>query len=335
MSTLAVPTDFARLLQLFFLHRLIQQRHVSHQTVASYRDTFRLLLRFAERRLEKPACQLCLSDMDANLVLDFLDDLEKQRHNCARSRNARLAAVRSFLQYAALQEPTALPQIQRVLAIPMKRFDRPVIGFLSREEMEAILNAPDLATWSGRRDQALLATLYDTGARVSEVIAITRGDVECQHCGAIHLHGKGRKERVVPLSKSTTMLMRRWMRAIGADIQQPLFPNRFGQSMSRSGVEKRLQVAVGLAGSSCPSLRDKTISPHVVRHSTALHLLQSGVDLAVIALYLGHESVATTHHYLQADLNMKERALAALQPPKTKSARFKPTPEVLAFLDAL
>ncbi len=335
MNTVKIPTDFARLLQLFFLQRLIQQRHVSHRTVTSYRDTFRLLLRFAERRLDKPVSELCLSDMDANLVLGFLDDLEKQRHNCVRSRNARLAAIRSFFQYAALQEPTALPQIQRVLAIPMKRFERPVVGFLSREEMEAILNAPDISTWSGQRDHVLLATLYNTGARVSEIIAVTRGDVECEHCVAVHLHGQGRKERVVPLSKPTAALVRSWVQQIGAEAQQALFPNRLGQPMSRSGVEKRLQVAVKLATPFCPSLLDKTVSPHVVRHSTAMHLLQSGVDLAVIALYLGHESVVTTHHYLQADLKMKERALAALQPPETKTMRFKPTPEVLAFLDTL
>jgi site-specific recombinase XerD len=211
MKTLTVPTEFARLLQLFFLQRLIQQRQVSHRTVISYRDTFRLLLRFAERRLDKPADELCLADIDANLVLDFLDDLEKQRHNCVRSRNARVAAIRSFLHYAALQEPTALPQIQRVLAIPMKRFDRPVVGFLSREEIEAILSAPDRSTWSGQRDHVLLATLYDTGARVSELIAVRRADVECRHCTAVRLHGKGRKERVVPLSQPTSALVRGWI----------------------------------------------------------------------------------------------------------------------------
>ena len=335
MNTCTVPTDLARLLQSFFLQRLIQQRRVSHRTVTSYRDTFRLLLRFAERLLDKPVSELCLSDMDVNLVLGFLDDLEAHRHNCVRSRNARLAAIRAFLQYAALQEPTALPQIQRVLAIPMKRFERPVVGFLSREEIEAILNAPDRSSWSGQRDHVLLATLYDTGARVSEIIAVTREDVECRHCTAVHLHGKGRKERVVPLSKPTSARVRSWMQQIGSDARQPLFPNRYGQPMSRSGVAKRLQVAVKLASPRCPSLHEKTISPHVVRHSTAMHLLQSGVDLAVIALYLGHESVVTTHHYLQADLKMKERALAALQPPQTKTMRFKPAPEVLAFLDTL
>jgi site-specific recombinase XerD len=335
MSTHDNVTDLARLLQRFFCQRLTQQRRVSHQTVISYRDTFRLLLGFAEQRLNKPVSALCLSDVDENLVLDFLDYLESWRHNCIRSRNARLAAIRAFLQYAALQEPTALGQIQRVLAIPMKRFNRPLIGFLSREEIEAILSAPDTSTWSGQRDHVLLATLYNTGARVSEIIAVKRLDVECEHCTTVLLHGKGRKERVVPLWKRTTILLRSWLDRITTGAQQPVFPNRFGQSMSRSGVEKRLQVMVKRATPRCPSLRDKVISPHVIRHSTAMHLLQSGVDLAVIALWLGHESILTTHQYLQADLHMKERALAAMQPPEITSLRFKPSDDILTFLDAL
>jgi len=335
MSTSEDVTDLARILQLFFYQRLIQQRRVSHRTVTSYRDTFRLLLSFAEQQLGRSASKLCLADVDVNLVLEFLDHLEVQRHNCIRSRNVRLAAIRSFLKYAALQEPSALAQIQRVLAIPMKRFDRPMVGFLTREEMEVIINAPDTATWSGQRDHALLATLYNTGARVSEIIAVKRRDVECENCTAVHLHGKGRKERVVPLWKRTSTLLRKWMGQIAPDDQQSLFPNRFGQPMSRSGIEKRFQVMVQLAYPRCPHLRNKTVSPHVVRHSTAMHLLQAGVDLAVIALWLGHESIVTTHQYLEADLQMKEHALAALQPPQTAAMRFKPTVEVLAFLDAL
>lgn len=335
MSVCDRVTDLARLLQLFFCQRLIQQRRVSHQTVTSYRDTFRLLLRFAEEQLGKPANALSLADLDVKLVLAFLDYLELQRHNCIRSRNIRLAAIRSFLQYAALQEPAALPQIQRVLAIPMKRFNRPLVGFLSLVEIEAVLNAPDTSTWSGKRDQALLTTLYNTGARVSEIIAVKRQDIESERCTAVYLHGKGRKERVVPLWKRTSAMLRRWMAHIPRNVEQPLFPNRFGQPMSRSGVENRLQVAVHLACPTCPSLRDKKISPHVVRHSTAMALLQSGVDLAVIALWLGHESVVTTHQYLQADLTMKEHALASLQPPELANMRFKPPSKVLAFLDTL
>jgi len=328
-------TDLARVLQTFFYQRLIQQRHASDRTVTSYRDTFRLLLCFAEQRLGKPVNELCLDDIDTTLVLGFLDHLENQRHNRIRTRNARLAAIRALLHYAALQVPAALPQIQRVMAIPMKRFDRAVVGFLSREEIEAILSALDTATWSGQRDAILLTVLYNTGARVSEIIAIKHSDVIDSRCSAVLLHGKGRKERIVPLWNRTSALLRHWMEQSGATAQQPLFPNRFGQPMTRSGVANRLKVAVNRACTLCPSLRNKVISPHVIRHSTAMHLLQSGVDLAVIALWLGHESIVTTHHYLHADLKMKEQALAALQPPKMAVMRFKPSTDVLAFLDGL
>jgi len=236
------------------------------------------------------------------------------------------------------QEPTAgesVAQIQPVLAIPMKRFDRPQVGFLTRDEMQAILDAPDTSTWSGQRDQILLLTLYNTGARVSEIIGVRRADVEDERCMSVRLHGKGRKERVIPLWKRTSMLLRAWMRQLPPGPQQPLLPNRYGTAMTRSGVEKRLKVAAQAAHSVCPSLRKRAVSPHIVRHSTAMHLLQSGVDLAVIALWLGHESIVTTHQYLEADLETKERALAALQPPKTASLRFKPPTDLLAFLDAL
>jgi integrase/recombinase XerD len=330
-----LTTDLARVLQTFFYQRLIQQRNASDRTVASYRDTFRLLLCFAEQRLGKQVNELCLDDIDTTLVLGFLDYLERQRHNCIRTRNARLAAIRALLHYAALQEPAALPQIQRVMAIPMKRFDRAVVGFLSREEIEAILSALDTATWSGQRDAILLTVLYNTGARVSEIIAIKYSDVIDSRCSAVLLHGKGRKERVVPLWKRTSALLRHWMEQSDATAQQSLFPNRFGQPMTRSGVASRLKVAVKRACPRCPSLCNKVISPHVIRHSTAMHLLQSGVDLAVIALWLGHESIVTTHHYLQADLEMKKQALAALQPPDMAVMRFKPSTDVLAFLDGL
>jgi integrase/recombinase XerD len=323
------------LLQEFFCQRLIQQQHVSHNTVKSYRDTFRLLLRFAEGRIGKSVTELELNDLGAPLTLAFLDHLEVQRCNTIRSRNVRLAAIRSFFRYAALQRPAALPEIQRVSAIPMKRFDRPAIGFLSRSEIEALLAAPNLKTWSGRRDHVLLTTLYNTGARVSEIVAIRRMDVETERCTAVHLHGKGRKERVVPLWKQTTQLLRSWLSDIGHGPQQPIFPNRFGHPMTRSGVDKRLQAAVTMARQRCSSLKTKRVSPHVLRHTTAMHLLQSGVDLAVIALWLGHENIETTHGYLQADIQMKEQALARLQEPNTPAMRFKPSKDILAFLDNL
>lgn len=335
MTSSTTNTDLARLLQAFFCQRLMQQRHASSRTVSSYRDAFRLLLRFAEAHAGKPVSQLSLSDLKASLILAFLDDLETQRHNTVRSRNARLAAIRAFLHYAAVEEPTALPVIQQVLAIPMKRFDRPLVGFLSRVEMEAILQAPDSHTWSGQRDRILLTTLYNTGARVSEIIAVRRMDLEREHGRAMHLHGKGRKERVVPLWKRTSRLLRDWLPRIGPEPQQPLFPNRYNQPMTRSGVASRLRVATHAAALGCHSLNGKCVSPHSIRHTTAMHLLQAGVDITVIALWLGHESVVTTHQYLEADLKMKEHALAALQPPTVATARFKPSTGLLAFLDGL
>lgn len=336
MRITTVDTDLARLLQRFFYERLIEQQHVSARTIASYRDTFRLLLTYAEQQCQRAASTLCLQDLDATLVLGFLTHLETQRHNAIRTRNARLAAIRAFLHYAALQEPSALATIQSVLAIPMKRFERPLIGFLSREEIEAILEAPDATCWSGRRDRLLLLLLYNTGARVSEVIAIRRSDLDLGHSTSVQLHGKGRKERAVPLWKRTAAQVRDWLRRqSSAEPSQPLLPNRFGRPMSRSGVAERLQRAVGVAAVQCPSLQQRTVSPHVLRHTTAMHLLQSGVDLAVIALWLGHEDVTTTHQYLEADLTMKERALATLQPPETTTPRYQPKGDVLAFLDSL
>lgn len=336
MRLTTVETDLARLLQRFFYERLIAQQHVSACTVASYRDTFRLLLAYAASVCRREASALCLRDLDVTLVLGFLSHLETQRRNTIRTRNARLAAIRAFLHYAALQEPSALATIQPVLAIPMKRFERPLIGFLSREEIEAILAAPEPSCWSGRRDRLLLLLLYNTGARVSEVIAIRHADLALGHSASVHLHGKGRKERAVPLWTRTAAQVRDWLRTQPiAPPSQPLLPNRFGQPMSRSGVTERLQRAVEVAAVQCPSLQQRAVSPHVLRHTTAMHLLQAGVDLAVIALWLGHEDVATTHQYLEADLAMKERALATLQPPETTTPRYQPKADVLAFLDSL
>lgn len=335
MNKSMVTSDLARLLQAFFCQRLIQQQNVSHQTVCSYRDTFRLLLRFSEQRLEKAAVAVQLADIDATLILAFLDNLETQRHNCIRSRNTRLAAIRSFMHYAALQKPEALPGIQHALAIPMKRYDRPMVQCLSREEMQAILDAPDDHTWSGQRDQVLLATLYNSGARVSEIIALRRIDFESNHGQAVHLRGKGRKERVVPLWKRTTKFLKSWLNQLEPDPQQPLFPNRYGNPMTRSGVESRLNKAVIIGALQCPSLKTHVVSPHVIRHTTAMHLLQSGVDLSVIALWLGHESVVTTHQYLEADLRMKEKALAKLQSPDINFTRYKASDDILSFLDGL
>lgn len=331
----APPPTFPSLLQDFFCQRLIAQRQASPRTVASYRDTFRLLLSYATARSKKTASALTLADLDAPLILDFLDHLEQERHNSVRTRNVRLAALRSFLHYAALQDPTMLSVIHQALAIPTKLFDRPLLGFLSREEMEAILAAPDRSTWSGHRDHVLLRTMYNTGARVSEIIAVRVGDLTLDPSASVHLHGKGRKERAVPLWKTTAKCLKEWRPRIEGSAGAPLFPNRHQGLLTRSGVEDRLRAAVKSAAAQHPSLATRRISPHTLRHTTAMHLLQAGVDLSVIALWLGHESIETTHQYIEADLQMKERALEKLQDPPSKTLRFRASDSLLAFLDRL
>lgn len=323
------------LLQEFFCQRLVAQREASPATIASYRDTFRLLLRYAQEHLGQEPVALTLADLDAPLVLGFLDHLERHRGNSARTRNARFAAIRSFLQFASVKCPMTLPSIQRVLAIPMKRFDRPILGFLSRDEIAAVLNAPDCSTWSGRRDHALLTTLYNTGARISEVLNAAVADVSLDRRQCIQIRGKGRKERTVPLWRATSRLLAEWIRDTKLPPETPLFPNRHGGIMSRSGVTDRIARAVAVATNECPSLRGRSISPHTFRHTTAMHLLQAGVDITVIALWLGHESPATTHIYVEADIVMKKAALDKLHAPHPRSSRFKPSDAVLAFLDGL
>jgi len=311
------------------------QRNVSARTVASYRDTFRLLLGCAEIRTKKCAVALAMDDLDAPFILAFLDHLEKERGNSVRMRNVRLAAIRSFLHYAGHQDPISLPIISRVLAIPTKRFDQHVLGFLSRGEVEALLAAPDRSTWSGHRDQGMFTTLYNTGARVSEVIGIRRKDVEFDGARCVHIQGKGRNQRVVPLWSSTVARLKEWIARIEQGPETPLFPNREGRPVSRSGVEKRLRLAVAEAAKVCPSLVGRRISPHTLRHTTAMHLLQSGVDMTVIALWLGHETPATTHLYVEADLTMKEQALKRVAEPPTKRLRYQAKDRLLAFLDRL
>lgn len=335
MSGSSCSPDFPRLLQDFFLQRLITQRGASQRTLESYRDAFELLLRFAEERIGRPAAAFVLSDLDAPLILDFLDHLELDRGNSTRTRNARLAAIRSFMRYAGLRDPTALPIIQRVLAIPTKRFDRPILSFLSRDEIQAVLDAPDRSRWSGHRDAVLLLTIYNSGARVSEITSLCVADVLLARQTSLLLHGKGRKERLVPLWPSTAKKLRAWLDNVDRRPDGPVFPNRAGKALSRSGVRQRLERAVAKATDNCPSLTGRRVSPHTLRHTTAMHLLQSGVDLTVIALLLGHEDISTTHHYLEADLAMKEAALERLQEPATTETRFRPSQRVLAFLDTL
>jgi site-specific recombinase XerD len=326
---------FPQLLQDFFLRRLIAQRGASARTVEAYRDAFELLLGFAQRRTGKPPSALGLADLDAPLVLDFLDYLETERGNAVRTRNARLAAIHSFMRYAAVRDPASLPITARVLAIPAKRFDRPVLGYLSREQVAAILAAPDRRTWSGRRDAVLLATAYNTGARVSELTALRVRDVLLDRQAAVHLHGKGRKQRVIPLWKTTTAQLRGWLKEPDSGPHAPVFPNRTGRPLTRSGVRDRLDRAVAIAAQSCPSLHGHHVTPHTLRHSTAMHLLQSGADLATIALWLGHSSPAVTHQYLEADLAAKEAVLRRLVDPSPTPARFHPNDQLLAFLQGL
>lgn len=326
----------APLLRSFFVERLLRQRNASPATIASYRDTFRLLLRFTEAHLHRQAATLSIEDLSAPLVLAFLDHLERDRGNTIRTRNARLAAIHSFASHAGREEPAALEGLRRVLAIPSKRFSRPVLGHLSREEMQAILDAPDRGTWSGRRDAVLFAILYNTGARVSEALALEVQSIHLDRTPRVDLHGKGRKERTVPLWRATAGALAKWIGELNAAPSAPLFPNRHGARLTRSGVARRLALAVEQSAKLCPSLRGRDISPHTLRHTTAMHLLESGTDISVIALWLGHESPTTTHAYLEADLAMKERALARVDAPRGRNRkRFRPSDALLAFLDRL
>jgi integrase/recombinase XerD len=331
----ASQIGFAQLVQDFFLRRLVAQRGASTRTVESYRDAFELLFGFIEQRTGKAAAALELADLDAPVVLDFLDHLESGRGNCVRTRNTRLAAIHLFMRYAAVRDPASLPITSRVLAIPTKRFDRPVLGYLSRDQIAAILAAPDRSTWSGQRDAVMLATTYNTGARVSEITALRVCDVLLDRQTAVHLHGKGRKQRVIPLWKNTATGLRAWLAKVNDAPQAPVFPNRSGAPMSRSGVRDRLERAVAIAEQDCASLRGQHISPHTLRHSTAMHLLQAGTDLATLALWLGHSSPAVTHQYLEADLAAKEAVLQHLDDPSPTPTRFQAGDQLLAFLQDL
>ena len=322
-------------LQEYFCEYLINQRRLSPRTVEAYRDTFKLLLGFLERDRGLKPDELRVADVDADSLLAFLDDLERTRRNCARSRNARLAAIRSFYRFALARDPLLLAVAQRVLAVPSKRFERRVVGFLSKAEVQELIDAPDLSTWTGLRDRLLLTLLYNTGARVSEVAALRVSDVLLAGTGALHLCGKGRKDRNVPLWRDSVRLLRRWLSLTGARPEAPLLPNARGGRMTRSGIEHRLKVAHRIATARSSSMKGIKLSPHVIRHTTAMHLLQSGVDLSVIAMWLGHESIETTHRYLDADIERKKRALERLPPPTTKTPRRGREQNLIAFLRRL
>jgi integrase/recombinase XerD len=321
--------------QAFFADYLCQQRRLSPQTILSCRDTFRLLLTFVQDQTGVEPSAVRLADIDAPLVLRFLNYLEQDRGNSVRSRNIRLSAIRSFFRLVALRDPDSLGMVTRVLAIPMKREDQKLIGYLTRPEIRALLAAPDQSTWVGRRAHALLLTLYNSGARVSAITMLKRDQVCCGDSTFLQLFGKGRKERTIPLGAETVQVLRAWFHELGEDTPNIAFPSVRGKSLSRDGVDYLLKRAVQRAALDCPSLKTKKISPHIVRHATAMHLLQAGVDIATIALWLGHESIETTHVYLQADLAMKEEALGKLDPIEGGWQRFRAGDPLLAFLASL
>lgn len=335
MNHSANAPTFPRILQDFFCIYLQDQKNVSHQTVVSYRDTFRLLLLFIRKNRRTEPSNLALLDLNADLILEFLSHLEAERGNSIQTRNVRLAAIRSFMRYAALRDPRSLVNMEGLLAIPLKRSEIRLVGYLSHDEMSAILKAPDPSTWSGQRDRVMLAVFYNTGARVSEVRQLRICDVDLDRSRSVKLHGKGRKERSIPLWKDTVFQIREWLPRIDSSSSAPLFPNRRGKHMTRSGIEERLQKATAAAIKTCPSLARRPVTPHVLRHTTAMHLLQSGVSESVIALWLGHESVTTTHRYVEADLAMKERALSRLQEPTSRPVHYKPDDALLFFLENL
>lgn len=328
-ATLAV------LLECFFTQRLMNQRQASPHTISSYRDTFRLLLRFAQQRLHKSPARLSFEEIDAPLIAAFLDNLEKERGITIRSRNLRLTAIRSFFHYAAYEEPSHAAQIQRVLAIPGKRHTRALVHFLSRPEIDALLAAPDQETWFGRRDHALILVAVQTGLRLSELTSLQRRDVALGAGAHVRCVGKGRKERCTPLTKTTVAVLNAWLREPPKRNTEMLFPNATGGRLSSDSVADLLSKHVALACKSYPSLRKKHVTPHVLRHSMAMGLLQAGVDRAVIALWLGHESVETTQIYLEANLAMKEEILTRTTPHGGMPGRYRPGDELLAFLQNL
>jgi site-specific recombinase XerD len=327
--------SFAPMLERFFTHRLMQQRQASPHTISSYRDTFCQFLKFAQKQLHKPPSRFSLEDIDAPLIVAFLDSLEKHQGINIRSRNLRLTALHSFFRYAAFESPGHAAQIQRVLAIPSKRFTRTLVQFLTREEVDALLAAPDLRTWSGRRDHAFILLAVQTGLRLSEITGLTREEVILGTGAHVHVIGKGRKERCTPIAKSTLAVLKAWLREPQRGAGNILFPSAKGLRLSVHGVQYMLNKHRMAASKVCPSLKSKRVTVHRLRHTMAMDLLQAGVDRSVIALWLGHESVETTQIYLEATLAIKERALAKATPPNGKPARYQPGDQLLGFLNSL
>jgi integrase/recombinase XerD len=328
-------TDLAPILQGFFTDRLARQKKASPNTVAAYRDTCKLLLAFTQARTGKPPSRLSLADLDATLIGAFLQHLEEQRGNGSATRNARLAAIHSLFSYAAPRAPEHAAVISQVLAIPPRRRERAIVSYLTPEETDALLAAPDRETWHGRRDHALLLLAVQTGLRVSELTGLTRQDA---HLGAgphVRCHGKGRKDRATPLTGQTVRTLRTWLAELGPVPDGPLFPTRAGGRLSRDAVERLVAKHAAAAQDSCPSIKEKNVTPHTLRHTAAMSLLRGGVDTSVIALWLGHEDAETTQVYLHADMTIKEQALARVHQPGTSPGRYRPPDSLLTFLDNL
>ena len=327
--------SFAATLQAFFTDRLVRQRQASPRTVAAYRDTFRLLLGFVHAQTGRAPYTLNLEHLEAPIIAAFLDHLEADRHNTPRTRNARLAAVRSFFRYAAMRHPEHAALIQRVLAIPPKRFDRGIVAFLVPAEVDALIEAPDRTSWEGRRDYVLLAVALQTGLRVSELTGLNCGDVVLGTGAHVRCNGKGRKERLTPLTPSTAAALRVWLAERAGLPDEPLFPTRTGRRLSPDAVQRRIAKHAAAAERHCASLRPKRLTPHALRHTAAMQLLHAGVDTSVIAMWLGHEDVRSTQIYLHADLAIKERALALTAPAPVSPGRYRAPDPLLAFLESL
>jgi site-specific recombinase XerD len=327
--------SFPGLVQRFFTERLMQQRQASPHTISSYRDTFRLLLRFTYKRLHKSPDRLAFEDINAPLVTAFLNDLETTRAVSARTRNLRLTAIRSFFRYAAFEAPAYSAQIQRVLSMPGKRYNRTLIHFLTRPEVKALLAAPDKRTWRGRRDHAVLLLAVETGLRVSEMTGLTREDVTLGTGAHVDVVGKGRKQRVTPFSKQTAAVLKAWIKEPARPNSDALFPSARGGHLSSDALQRLLKKYTALAAKECPSLRKKRVTPHVLRHTAAMELLQAGMDPINIALWMGHESIQTTQMYLDANLELKEKILASVKPRDSKPGRYRPDSKLATFLKSL
>ncbi len=328
-------TALAPTLQAFFTDRLIRQRNASAHTIAAYRDTLRLLLAYAADQAGVPPSRLDMAELDAPMIGAFLDHLEHERGNSVRTRNARLAAVHSLFRFAALHHPEHAASIARVLAIPPKRGDQALVTYLTDAEVDALLGAPDLDTWTGRRDHALLVLALQTGLRISELISLNCNDVHLETGAHVHCTGKGRKERATPLTTLTVQVLRIWLTERAGRPHDPLFPTRTGARLSPDAIEHRLTQHLRVATAACPTLTTKHVTMHTLRHTAAMRLLHAGIDISVIALWLGHEQAETTQIYLHADLALKEQALARTKPPDAAPGRYKPPDTLLAFLEAL